>query len=85
MNLVDIYHGTHRPGEVRRCVFHAEAGQVQNDNLLVDQLALFLRLEVFNNVQVLECLHMCGRKQRGTQDAKIEFLYKTKQIKFKLH
>ena len=37
-------------------MLHAEAGKVENDDLLVQQRAALGRLELFENVEVFECL-----------------------------
>ncbi len=37
-------------------MLHAEAGEVENHDVLVQQFAALGRLELFENVEVLECL-----------------------------
>ena len=54
--LIDINHCAHRSRKVGRGVLHTEAGEIENDDLLVQQRAAFGRLELFENVEMLECL-----------------------------
>lgn len=60
--LINVHHCAHRSRKVGRGVLHTETGEIENDDLLVQQRAAFGRLELFENVEVFECLREgCAR------------------------
>ena len=67
-HLIDIDHCAHRAGKIRRRVLHTEAGKVEDDDLLVQQCPALGRLELFENVEVLERLRVIGWREDGLED-----------------